>query len=123
MRLCALWISLLVAGSAALLNPVTAFADEKGWHKPEPDRDSDAATVYEVAEWGMFIGSNPPQRRQATSTLVGTVEAGVTICPKKLKVRFCDLVILASDDISLDDRARASPGRLLGGDPTRQQCR
>jgi hypothetical protein len=101
MRLTAVWASLLVVGAAALLGPVTALADDKGGHKPKPSKDPDAAIVYEVAEWGMFVPRKEPRRRQATATLVGTVEVGATICPKKLEVPFCDLVILASDDISL----------------------
>ena len=51
----------------------------------------------------MFVPPKEPfRRRQATATLVGEIEAGVTICPKKLiKGDSCKLVILASDDISL----------------------
>ena len=112
MRLCALWVSLLVVGSAALVDPVTAFADMRGWHKPKPgwhkpkpNKDPDLAIVYEVAEWGTFIPPFAPEnerrRRKATATLVGTVEAGSTICPKKLNVAFCSLTILAFDNISL----------------------
>jgi hypothetical protein len=105
MRLSALCVSLLVVGSAALLNPVTAVADERGGHRPRPDGDPDLAIVYEVAEWGSFVPPFAPpderRRRKATATLVGTVEAGSTFCPKKLNAPFCYLTILASNDISL----------------------
>jgi len=105
MRLTAFWVSLLVVGTAALLGPVNAVADERGWHKPKPPKDPDAATAYEVAEWGFFVPSFVPpderRRRKATATLVGTVEAGATICPKKLNRPRCSLVILASNDIKL----------------------
>ncbi|MGH7333490.1 MAG: hypothetical protein ACREKS_12265 [Candidatus Rokuibacteriota bacterium] len=103
MRVIVLWVGLLVVGAAAVLGPVAALADESGRHKPKPPTDSDAAIVYEVAEWGMFVPSKEPfRRRQATATLVGEIEAGVTICPKTLpNGKPCKLVILASDDISL----------------------
>lgn len=106
MRLTALWTSLLVMGAAGLLGPATAFADERGGPTPQPEKISDPATVYEVAEWGNwvppFVAPDERRGRQATATLVGMVAAGDTICPKKLiKGQFCDLVILASDDIRL----------------------
>jgi hypothetical protein len=100
MRLTALWVGLLVMGAAVLVGPVATFADERGWNKPK-HKDSDAATVYEVAEWGRIVAWHDYKRRQATATLVGVIEAGVTLCPKKLKVSFCNLTILASDDVSL----------------------
>jgi hypothetical protein len=101
MRLTARGAGCLAAFAVLLLVPTNSRADRARCDAFTPPPAASAATVYEVAEWGFLRGKYKPRSRQATATLVGTVEAGAPICPKTDAMTPCNLTILASDDVSL----------------------